>query len=104
MEAQIKEQEDRLTRLKKEHEDLKTTLAAKEKEIIAAESLISSSTQALTTQRDVATTSLETAEQAVVIVADEIGSDNNDMYILADIDRIRLSALEAVRSLLHPPV
>ena len=61
IEAQIKEQEHWLTRLKREHEDLKTALVAKEKEIIEDESLISSSTQALTTQRDMAATALETA-------------------------------------------
>ena len=104
LEASIKEQEDRLVQLKQEHEDLKRALAAKEKEIAEAESLISSSSQTLATQRDAAAIALETAERAVAVIPDEIGSDDEDLYVLADIDRIRLAALEAVRNLLYPSV
>ena len=104
LEATIKEQEDRLAQLKQEHEDLKNALAAKEKEIAEAENLISSSTQALTTQRSVAATALETAERAVAVIPDQIGWDNDDLYVLADIDRIRLTALEVVCSFLYPPL
>ena len=73
-----------------------------EKEIAEVESLISSSSKALATQRDAAAIALETAERAVAVIPDEIDSDNDDLYVLADIDRIRLAALEAVRNLLYP--
>ena len=98
------EQEDRLAQLKQEHEALKAALEAKAKEIAEAESLISSFTGALSTQRDMAASALETAERAVSIAPDDIGSDDDDLYVLAEIDGIRLSALEAVRSLLYPPM
>ena len=90
--------------MKQEHEALKAALEAKAKEITEAESSLSSFSSALSTQRNVAATALETTERAVAIVPDEIGSDKDDLYILADIDRIRLSALEAIRSLLYPSV
>ena len=66
--------------------------------------MISSSSQALATQRDAAAIALESAERAVAVIPDEIGSDEDDLYVLADIDRIRLAALEAVRNLLYPSV
>ena len=45
---------------------------------------------------------LEATNKVVSIVPDDIGSDENDLFILADVDQIRLSALEAVHSLLYP--
>ena len=102
LEATLKEQEDRLARLKQEHEDLKVTLLAKEKEITEAEGSISATSQALTMQRTVAETALATAEQAVAIVPDEIGTDDEDLYTVAGIDQIRINALEAIRRLLYP--
>ena len=68
------------------------------------ENLIASSAGAIATLRDVAAVTLETAEKVVSIVPDDIGSDDNDLYVLADVDQIRLKALEAVRSLLYPHV
>ena len=84
------------------HEDIKRALVAKEKEIAEAESLISSSSQTLATQWDAAAITLETAERAVAMIPDEIGSDDDDLYVLADIDRIRLEALNAIRILPYP--
>ena len=102
LEATLKEQEDLLVRLKQEHEALKAALLAKEKEITEAESLISATSQALTTQKARAETALATAEQAVTIVPDEIGTDDDDLYTLASIDQIRISALDEIRRLLYP--
>ena len=100
----MKEQEDRLSQLKQEHEALKVALEAKAKEITEAESSISLFSGALNTQREVAATALDTAERAVAIVPGDIGSDDDDLYTLAEIDCIRLSALWAVRGLLNSPM
>ena len=51
-----------------------------------------------------AVSALDTAERAVAIVPGDISSDDDDLYTLAEIDRIRLSALEAVRGLLNSPM
>ena len=98
----MNEHEDRLVSLKQEYEDLKATLEAKGKEVSDAENHVASSAGATATQRGVATTALEAADKAVSIVPDDISSDDNDLYILADVDQIRLSALEAVHGLLYP--
>ena len=104
MEAQMKEQEDRPAKLQQERDALKAALEAKEKEISEAENLIASSSGALEAQRNIAATALESAERAVAIAPDETGPDDDDLYVLASIDQIRLSALEVVHSLLYPSV
>ena len=83
---------------------MKVALEAKAKEIIEVERSISLFSGALNIQREVAATALGTGERAVSIVPGDIGSDDNDLYTLAEIDRIRLSALEAVRGLLNSPM
>ena len=49
-----------------------------------------------------AETALATAEQAVAVIPEEIGTDDNDLYTLASIDHIRISALDEIRRLVYP--
>ena len=67
-----------------------------------AKGSISATSQALITQKARAETALATAEQAVAVIPEEIGTDDNDLYTLASIDQIRISALDEIRRLLYP--
>ena len=58
----------------------------------------------LWSKRCVIDSTIEPADRAISVVPGDIGSDDNDLYVLADIDRIRLDDLEAVRILLYPRV
>ena len=100
----MKAHEDRLAQLKQEFDKLKAALEAKGKEVADTEALINSATTAISSQKEVVDSTIEAADRAVSIVPGDIGSDDNDMYVLDDIDRIRLDALEVVRSPLYPRV
>ena len=77
-------------------------LEAKGKEVVDTKAMISSTATAISNQRDATNFTVQAAERAVSVVLDDIGLDDDDLYILTDIDRIRLEALNAIRSLLYP--
>ena len=68
------------------------------------EALIDSAATTISSQKNVIDYAIEAVDRAVSMAPGDIGSDDIDLYVLAVIDRIRLSALEAAHSLLYPQV
>ena len=81
---------------------MKAALEAKGKEVAHTKALVTSTATAISDQKSTTDATIEAVDRAISLVLGDIGSDENDLYVLADVDLIWLNALEAVRSLLYP--
>ena len=97
----MKTHEDRFAQFKQEFNDLKEALEAKGKEVADTEALVHSAATAISDQKNVVDFTVEAGERAMTVVSGDIGLDDNDLYVLDDIDRIGLEALDAIHSLFY---
>ncbi|XP_014752091.2 uncharacterized protein LOC106865793 [Brachypodium distachyon] len=90
----------RLDRLKQERADLQAALAAKDKEIQTEEDALAKIPEELESQQSALSSTIDQAMQQWDAVRTIPGSLEDDAYILAEVDQIRLNAIAAIQSYL----